>query len=103
MDLENHVVIPIVERALAMSAVAREHWCVEWARWLWSQEIEIAVYEAKRAAPQTRLGRRQPIAGDPAASDVYWVASANDEALSPGGRVHHKPGEPPPEWCTRRR
>ena len=48
MDLETHMVIPVVERALAMSALGREHWCVEWAKWLWAQEIEIAVYQAKR-------------------------------------------------------
>ena len=47
MELENPVVIPIVERALAMSAGGRERWCVEWARWLWAQEIEIAIYRAK--------------------------------------------------------
>ena len=55
MDLENHVVIPIVERALAMSAVGREGWCLEWARWLWCQEIEIAVYEAKQAMLKERF------------------------------------------------
>ena len=48
MNLESHMVIPVVERALAMSSLGREHWCVEWARWLWAQEIEIAVYQAKR-------------------------------------------------------
>ena len=48
MELEDPLVIPIVERALAMSALGREYWCVEWARWLWAQEIEIAVYQAKR-------------------------------------------------------
>ena len=48
MELEDPLVIPIVERALAMSALGREHWCVEWAKWLWAQEIEIAVYQAKR-------------------------------------------------------
>jgi hypothetical protein len=47
MDLETHRVIPVVERALAMSALGRERWCFEWAKWLWAQEIEIAVYQAK--------------------------------------------------------
>jgi hypothetical protein len=47
MDLETHRVIPVVERALTVSALGREHWCVEWAKWLWAQEIEIAVYQAK--------------------------------------------------------
>jgi hypothetical protein len=47
MDLETHRVIPVVERALAMSALGRERWCFEWAKWLWVQEIEIAVYQAK--------------------------------------------------------
>jgi hypothetical protein len=47
MDLETHVVIPVVERALAMSALGREHWCIEWAKWLWAQEIEIAIYQSK--------------------------------------------------------
>ena len=49
MDLETHMVIPVVERALAVPALGREAWCVEWARWLWCQEIEIAVYEAKHS------------------------------------------------------
>ena len=49
MNLEDPVVIRVVERALAMSALGQEHWCVEWARWLWAQEIEIAVYQAKLA------------------------------------------------------
>ena len=48
MDLGNPVVIPIVERALAMPVRGRERWCVEWARWLWAQEIEIAVYQSKQ-------------------------------------------------------
>ena len=47
MELEDPMVIPIVERALAMSALGRERWCFEWAKWLWAQEIEIAVYQAK--------------------------------------------------------
>jgi len=47
MDLHNHMVIRAVERTLAMSALGRERWCVEWAKWLWAQEIEIAVHETK--------------------------------------------------------
>jgi len=102
MDLENHAVIPIAERALAMSAVGRESWCVEWAQWLWSQEIEIAVYAAKQAMPKKRSRRRQPIAEGLSATNVHLKAGPNDKELSPSRRVHPKTGEPPPEWCTRR-
>ena len=45
MDLET--VMQVVERALAMSALGREAWCLDWAKWQWAQEIEIAVYQAK--------------------------------------------------------
>jgi len=52
MDLEDHAVIPIVERALAMTAVGRESWCMEWAQWLWSQRRGVV---ARRAgSPQDR-------------------------------------------------
>ena len=60
MEMETHMVIPVVERALAMSALGREHWCVEWTKWLWAQEIEIAVYQAKRRGPDGRFGPRRP-------------------------------------------
>jgi hypothetical protein len=48
MDLEADTAIPLVERTLAMPIRGRERWCLEWAHWLWAQEIEIAVYQAKQ-------------------------------------------------------
>jgi len=62
MDLETDTVIPIVERTLGMSARGREHWCFEWAKWLWAQEIEIAVYQAKQrwaSRPLRRFTRKR--------------------------------------------
>jgi len=97
MDLEDHAVIPIVERALAMTAVGRESWCMEWAQWLWSQEIEVAVCEAKQTVPQRRPRRRQLIAADISPTNVHLTSGPNDEALSPGGLVHPRTGELPPE------
>ncbi len=45
MDLET--VMQVVERALVMSALGREAWCLDWAKWQWAQEIEVAIYQAK--------------------------------------------------------
>lgn len=93
MDLEDHAVIPIVERALAMSAVGREGWCVEWAKWLWSQEIEIAVYEAKQATLKETFSQRQPIVAEFSSSNVHLTAGPNEKGLWPGwftiNRVNH--------------
>ena len=36
------------ERLLAMSAGGRRCWCVHWAKWLWAQEVEIAIHQAKQ-------------------------------------------------------
>lgn len=47
MDSEMQMV-PAAERLLAMSAAGRCRWCVDWARWLWAQEVESAIYEAKQ-------------------------------------------------------
>jgi hypothetical protein len=78
MDLEADTVIGVVERALAMSAVGRERWCVDWAKWLWAQEIELAVYEAKAervhgdaGTTQTISHRPLPLRGRPDGPKVY--------------------------------
>ena len=47
MDSEMQMV-PAVERLLAMSTAGRRRWCVHWAKWLWAQEVEIAIYEARQ-------------------------------------------------------
>jgi len=51
MELETHRGTPTVERTLGMSALGRERWCIDWAKWFWAQEIEIAVYHAKLERP----------------------------------------------------
>jgi hypothetical protein len=65
MDLEADTVIGVVERALAMSAVGRERRCVDWAKWLWAQEIELAVYEAKRDGSMPTLRPTQSLSHRP--------------------------------------
>ena len=47
MDLETDTVMQMVERTLAMSALGREAWCLDWAKWQWAQEIEVAICRAK--------------------------------------------------------
>jgi len=64
MDLELDALRPVVEKTLAMSVAGRERWCLEWARWVWAQEIEIAVHRAKRAWLGCKLRRtlyRKPL------------------------------------------
>lgn len=62
MDLENHAVMPIVERALAMSAVDREGWCLEWAQWLWAWHGCVP--------PSSKAGRS---CGRPRQNESFWV------------------------------
>jgi len=97
MDLETHVVIRAVERTLALSALGRERWCVEWAKWLWAQEIEIAVHHAKQPTPERHARARMPIAADLSLIGVGLTAGPLDRASLPRRLVHHRGGEPPPE------
>ena len=51
MRLDNPYIVPVVERTLHMSVDDRQQWCLDWAVWLWQQQVEIAVYRAKQSRP----------------------------------------------------
>jgi len=58
MYVDRKFILALAERVLNMKTAGKEDWCIHWLEWFWQQEIETAIYDAKRRRPRCALAGR---------------------------------------------
>ena len=47
MYADKDAMLALAEKELNMKTTGKEDWCIHWLEWVWQQEIETAIYDAK--------------------------------------------------------
>ena len=48
MYADKDAILALAEKVLNMKAAGKEDWCIHWLEWIWQQEIETAIHNAKQ-------------------------------------------------------